>query len=136
MQIHYKYIIATVLIIIAFAAGRKSIKPEIKTVTVTQTIVQKHKNIETVTTKQPDGTVKIIKREVIDSTNSILKSQETVVKNANKTFNISALVSNNIHEPLKPIYGISINKETLGPVTIGAFGLTNGTVGLSLGINF
>ena len=35
-----------------------------------------------------------------------------------------------------PLYGISANKEFIGPITIGAFGLTNGTIGLSIGVNF
>jgi hypothetical protein len=34
------------------------------------------------------------------------------------------------------MYGISVHREFIGPITLGAFGLTNGTVGLSIGVNF
>lgn len=49
---------------------------------------------------------------------------------------VSALIAGDIHEGLKPTYGIAISREILGPFTAGGFILNNGTIGLSLGMNF
>jgi len=35
-----------------------------------------------------------------------------------------------------PVYGVSLTKPIFGPFTIGAFGLNNGSVGLSFGFTF
>ena len=50
--------------------------------------------------------------------------------------NISALVGVDLPNSLKPLYGASFTKQFLGPISIGAWGLTNGTLGVSVGINF
>lgn len=120
----------------AFAAGRYSVPKDVSKSQTEETDSNKHKETEVITVKQPDGSVKIIKRIVEDSSSSTTKSKQSEVKNIKKSLNISALVSNNIREPLNPIYGVSVTKEVLGPLTLGAFGLTNGTIGLSLGVNF
>lgn len=67
---------------------------------------------------------------------SVLKQQEVQSVAAKPTINLSALVANDFTAIPKPLYGLSISKEFLGPITVGAFGLTNGVVGLSLGYNF
>lgn len=136
MQTSYKAIIIAVALGLSFAGGRYSVNKNIDKSQTEETDKNKHKETEIITVKQPDGSVKIIKHIVEDSNSSTTKTKKYEEKVIKKTLNISALVSNNIHEPLNPIYGISVSKEFIGPVTIGAFGLTNGTVGLSIGVNF
>lgn len=135
-------ITGVVLAAVSFAVGRYTAGgPEVKTTVKTAKEVEKDKNVKkTVTTvKLPDGTVKIV--EVTD-TNVSTKTKESSsskveVKKASK-LNISALIALDTSKRLvlQPIYGISVSKEVLGPITAGVFGLTNGTVGLSIGINF
>lgn len=45
------------------------------------------------------------------------------------TVNVSALISNSGK-------GVSVTKELIGPITVGAFALSDGTFGASLGLNF
>ncbi len=99
-----------------------------------------HTVVTTVTSKQPNGDIKVTK--TIDSdTKTNVKENKQVVETkqpAAKTINISALAGLDFSKPLAltPIYGISVSKQVLGPIAIGAFGLTNGVVGLSLGVTF
>ncbi len=51
--------------------------------------------------------------------------------------NVALLVSDQFPlSPLTPLsFGISITKNFIGPFTVGAFGLTNKTVGISIGVD-
>lgn len=96
---------------------------------------------ETITEKKsPDGTdtivttIDTVKNET-DTTKSDTLTKSIVAK-ASK-LNISALAATNIHSPFgPPAYGLSVSKELLGPITVGAFGLTSGTIGISIGLDF
>lgn len=145
-----KYVIAGTLVTISFVVGRFSAqKPEIKTAISAQTTTKqgrvKDTHIKTTVTivKTPDGTVKTIK--IIDQVEDI-KTDTTSSKIINKitdvipskinVLNVSALIANDFSRGIfVPTYGISVNKEILGPITVGAFGLTNGVVGASIGLN-
>lgn len=135
-------IIGTVLIgaAIAFAAGRYT-----ATLSKTDTKVDEIKNTtthqeETTTTvKKPDGTVTTVTK--VDTVTSTKDQKDTevlkeTVPTSKSKLNISALVATSIHEVGVPAYGISVSKEFIGPITVGAFGLTNGTLGVSIGLNF
>lgn len=73
----------------------------------------------------------------IDSkTDVVVKKQENMTTKSSKT-NISALIGNDFSKRLsQPIYGVSVSREYWGAITIGGFGLTNGVVGVSIGLNF
>jgi len=121
----------------AFAFGRYSatMSPQTKKEDIKQnTNIVTHSTI--VTTKQNDGTTKIV--ETIDASTKVeIQEKDSLVIKASPKINVSALVAGDItKDSLKPIYGVSINKEFLGPVTLGMFGLTNGIIGLSVGLNF
>jgi hypothetical protein len=47
---------------------------------------------------------------------------------------LSALKITNLSGGL--IYGVAVTRPILGPLTVGAFGFTNSTVGLSIGLSF
>jgi hypothetical protein len=126
-------ILAILGLVAAFEAGVHSV--DILTSKV-DTTTQDQTKTTIVTTKKPDGsstTTEIIDDKSQTETDAITK---TPVASRQKT-NISAIVSEDIrHLNSTPAYGLSFTREFIGPVTLGAFGLTNGTVGISLGVNF
>lgn len=151
MTLRTQYSLTIVGLIVAFAVGRYSTKiaPNVKTVSQTQVQTEVkadkdvHKETQTVTTKAPDGSEKTVTTVVEDSTTKIDKLKDsqtkvdtTVTQVPRKTLNISALVGTPVHLPGVPIYGVSVSKELLGPVTVGAFGFSSGLVGISLGVSF
>lgn len=122
-----------ILLLGAFEAGVHSV--DISTTRV-DTISQDHTKTTIVETKKPDGsstTTTTIDEKSKTKTDAI---SQVPVATKQKT-NISVLVANDFKQPgIIPLYGISVNRELIGPVTVGAFGLTNGTIGLSIGVNF
>jgi hypothetical protein len=143
--------LATMALVLAFVIGRYSVsqKPDTKTTEIkqTQTQTQEQKDIhivtKTVTRKDPTGAVTTTTVTTADTV--VDKTRDSVVEDkkvdethsqARSKINISALVAEDLHNPGLPAYGVSFQKEFIGPVTIGAFGLTSGVVGVSIGLNF
>lgn len=134
--------VALVLIIGGFAAGWY-MKPENKTTDDTKTEeTDKTKVIEhkkTTTTKDKDGNETTT---IIDDTTTTIdhskdsESHKEIIVSSRSKINVSALAAIDTKSTPIPLYGISVNKEFIGPITIGAFGLTNGIVGVSIGLNF
>ncbi len=109
---------------------------ESKTVEVTKDVV--HTDIQTIirTITKPTGEVDST-TTITDHTQHTETSSKSAVVIASPKINISALVGTDLSQPgIKPIYGVSASKEFLGPITLGAYGLTNGVVGISVGFNF
>lgn len=139
LSLKQKIIVSGVVVLVAFAFGRYT-APKIPNVATT---VDNTKNVNTNThktttiTENKDGT-KVTK--ITEDTNKISESENkgSQVVTAPKTslINISALGSLDTSRGFVPVYGISASKEFIGPITLGAFGLTNGVVGLSVGVNF
>lgn len=128
-----------VVTILAFCFGRYTASfkqvQEVETKKQDQ-VVQVHRTV--IRVKNPGGssttteTTDSITRSHIDESSSHIET--TVPKS--KT-NVSGLVYVNVPKrELVPAYGISVSRELIGPITVGAFGLTNGTIGVSLGVNF
>ena len=152
METKYKVILALILSIASFGFGRYSVNSVNSVKKETQVINENDKKDEnthtvtkTVTIKQPDGATETTVTQdtsTNDDTQDITSTETQVSKTSetnNKTsqLNISALAAvkgNNLIAA--PIYGASLSKQLLGPVTIGVFGLTDSTIGVSLGINF
>lgn len=146
-----------VALLLSFAAGRYTAKTEtvkteeIKDVT-SHVEEQKdtHTETKTVTIKQTDGTVTTT--VIADTTVSDRKNRDTNIKDTVETSHntyvtsakkvtVSLLVSGRLHrsEPYVtdiPSCGISIQKQVLGAISIGVFGLTTGTFGASIGYSF
>jgi uncharacterized membrane protein len=101
-----------------------------------------HVKVVQTTTKKPDGeetTTTVTTRDTethIEDTKKVDEVISKIVENNRPKLNISLLVSAKPELPLIPVYGVSINKEVLGPITVGAFLLTNRTIGASIGLNF
>lgn len=88
-----------------------------------------------VTTHQQSGDTRIV--ETTDSivVDNKLQTKTSLVLQPVKRNNVSALAGIDAHT-LTPIYGISATRQLVGPITAGAFALTNGVLGLSVGISF
>lgn len=96
------------------------------------------KHVETVTTKDREGNVKIVTTvdtvaRSTDNRRSDTVTTVTTVKALPKT-NVSLLGGYDFQQK-ELIYGLSITKEVYGPLTVGVFGLNNKTAGLSVGIS-
>jgi hypothetical protein len=145
-------IIGAVALLTAFAAGRWSAPQKVKIQTVEVEKKTDDKKVDkddhkvTVITEvdQPNGTktktttikddsdTKVVDKKTDDTTT---KTTIDVEKSSSKV-TISALAALNVTKPGLPIYGASITRPLLGPVTMGVFGLQNGTAGVSVGLTF
>lgn len=161
METKTKIIIATISLITAFAFGRYSVpervKIETKIVEVEKKTSDKNseaernkkKTTETKETVKPDGTretttktteeTEVSKKNNEHSTDETSKNSESskeVISGQSKTsLNVLAGVkANDITGGL--IYGVSVTKPILGPISIGIWGLTNSTIGASVGLLF
>lgn len=108
-----------------------------KTVEVTKEVVKT--DIQTVvhTVTLPNGAVDTTTTTIDHTQKTELDKKQEIILAKTSTLNLSALAGNDFSHPqILPIYGLSVSKSLLGPITVGAFGLTNGVVGLSVGINF
>jgi lipopolysaccharide export LptBFGC system permease protein LptF len=144
MTIRLTLLLGLLIAVLFFALGRytitsKTITQDKKTDEIKDTNTQKHEVITQV--KKPDGSMTTI--TVIDTNRSTQdnKQSDTLTKTVEKPrqpiTNISLIAGTTTHSfTSPPSYGISINREIAGPITVGAFGLVNGTIGISIGVNF
>lgn len=145
-----KVIIAIVGLAASFAFGRYSVNdPEVKTSIkgkedVTKSVDKDTKKRSTTTvTESPDGSksTTTVTEEETSERRDTAKSRETSIDQSSvpvvrRTLNVSALVGVRAFDNLQPIYGASITKEVLGPITVGVWGLSSGTGGVSVGLSF
>jgi hypothetical protein len=142
MSVRNIVILAVLLAAVSYSAGRYLGRPaEVKTETkVDQVAVVDTHQQETITeTKRPDGTdIKVTQITTVkDETDKVDTDVKTDTVIAKPKINLSLLATTSTHDPLgAPVYGISMSKEFIGPVTLGLFGLANGTIGVLLGVNF
>jgi hypothetical protein len=151
-----RIIVEIIIMAVAFSTGRwlapEKIKTEIKTVEVEkktddkQEDKQDHKKVTIIETTKPDGT-KTKTTTITDDRDdkSDDKSTDNTTTTTDKTkevtrgsspLTISFMAGMGIPAPATPIYGLSITRPVLGPVTLGLFGMTNRTGGVSVGLTF
>lgn len=125
-----KSLISVVLVVGIFLAGFLTSKYYYKDRNNTET-TDEHTKTKIIRITDPDGT----KKEIITIDEHDKSKTKTVV--TPKT-NVSLLIVKDYskHDNSGPEYGVSMTREVLGPVTIGVFGLTNKTIGISIGYNF
>lgn len=125
---------------ISFASGRYTTSSQ----TVTKQTDTKHEDQEThtithtVVVQQPNGpTTTTTVQETNTSDKQIDKSVSSQTVTPSKKLNVSLLASvSGQHLGDPPAYGVSVSKEIIGPVTAGVWGMSNGTLGVSIGLNF
>lgn len=134
------YLAFVLLVIVAFVSGRftanknteqivqhEAEKEETKSHTVTEVVQAPGGETKTVTTV-----------DTVTRVNKDRKTKETIkeVVARKRQTNISALIGYDSHRPGDAVYGVSITRELVGPITYGVWGLTSGVAGVSAGINF
>lgn len=156
-----KIILVSAALLTSFAAGRwlapEKIRIEIKTVEVekkidqTQVDAERNRRRETTITEEtrPDGTKTktthstdeaethktVDKSTVDDVTKSTTEEKEVTRGTAKVTISaLAGLKPTDLTAP--PVYGLAITKPILGPITVGLWGLTSGTIGFSAGLTF
>jgi hypothetical protein len=155
-----KVIISIVVVVVtSFSVGRYTVSETVRTETKIVEVEKKEKKVDTdvkkntkKTTKKvivvkPDGSSETTivtdentttdKDQKVDETsqkNTDTDKSKEVVKGDSK-LTISALGGIDLSTK-KPVYGASIQKDVLGPINVGLFGLSNGTCGASIGIKF
>lgn len=123
--------------VVCFAFGRYTASFKGKETEVKQQDREVEVRTVYVRVKSPDGTIREEQIKENISKDSVKTVKESLPPEKRSRINISALASVDAKGGnMIPVYGISANKEFIGPITIGAFGLTNGVVGLSIGVNF
>lgn len=154
-----KIIIAASALIGAFATGRwmapEKVKIEKQIVEVEKKSsdkdAEKSTKKTTTTTKvtRPDGSVEET-TTVVEETNRKSSKSETsesgksdtetteITRGSSKVsvlalggVKLSGDVSNQV-----PVYGLSVSKPILGPITVGVWGLSNSIIGASIGLTF
>lgn len=126
MRKRHLVVIALVSLSAAFAFGRYSSPVKIKTITV----VKRVKNQVVHETIKPDGTVE---KTITTQVNTDKNTDSQTTKGGAPQINVYGLVG---VQALKPVAGAHVSAEVLGPISIGVFGLTNGSVGGSVGLRF
>lgn len=137
----WQAVVGLLLLIGAYALGRFMSPEKVVTKTVTVEVEKTKTKQDSVTIKvtKPDGTITettTTKSETETVTNTNNKT-ESIVQNKKSALNISALAGVNVTNVSGGIiFGGHISKEIFGPFSIGLFGLSNGTVGASVGLRF
>lgn len=153
---------AIVLLVTVFAIGRwtapEKIKIETKIVEVVKnkevsedkTIKDKHKHTTIVVVKTPAGeehtTTDITEDQTTNrdkkekSTTDTTKNSDTIKteEKSKSRLNIAVLAGTNItHASTTGIlYGASVSRNIIGPITLGIWGLNDATGGVSIGLSF
>lgn len=142
------YIIIAILMLSAFAVGRY-ITPKNTTDTThaietikEQEDIHKNQDITKTETVTPDGK-KVIVTRIQTITDTITKIKEVEKKDESKSTKqigniliVDLLSSLDTTKPFSLVYGAAVSNNLIGPVRIGAFGFTDGRVGVSLGLQF
>lgn len=153
-----KYGILFPVLIVSFGIGRYSAPEKVRTETKIVEVekkstkkevdTDKHKETKVVEVINPDGT-KTTTTIIVEDTDQKKKETDKSSRKSNydtvsevsrsgSRISLSALAGSdlrNLHA-LVPVYGVAANKELLGPITVGVFGMSNGLAGVSLGLNF
>lgn len=151
MQTKYKIAIATTAVLSSFALGRYTTPVKIK---IQEKIVEvkvkdedkktdqnKHKvtvivekpNGDKTTTISEDSNLKTDDKSKITDSKTDTKTKEVVKQGS--SLNISALAARD-NQSGTIVYGAQVQRDLIGPINLGLYGLTNGLVGVSLGVRF
>lgn len=130
-----------IIIVIAFYSGRYTApsKTETKTVEIEVEKIQEHQDKIVIEKVNKDGSKETITRVITDRNKDTIKgSEETkIVENKKSPLNVYAMGGIDITNPANGfIVGAHVSKQLLGPVSIGVFGFSNKTVGVSVGMSF
>lgn len=147
-----KLAIGLIVVLVSVAVGRftapEKVRIETKIVQVDKKTedkdIDKHEHKVTKTVTNKDGTTETttvsdtdtgIADKKTDNSYSSKDTEKEVTRGSSKV-SISALAGLDIHSPGTPVYGGAVSKSILGPIGVGAWGLTDGVFGASLSLTF
>jgi hypothetical protein len=147
-ELKSKLILATVCLGLGAIAGyelvptRVEYKEKVVEKIVTQTETKKDRDLVRVKETRPDGTT-ITRTEIKDRTETNSSSATTKVAETSKTterrtpVNLSLLAGKPLGNIVNAEYtfGLHASKQLLGPLSLGVWGTTDKTIGLSLGVS-
>lgn len=137
MSLKYKLLILLALLAVAFSFGRYSVQGKQVTQSQETTNTGERTHTVTIVTEEhgkkvtrvtEDAVVNTVSKEIVKSTLQVVPKRSA--------FNVSVLGGALLQTRPELVYGLSVSKEFIGPITGGLFGLSNGILGLSIGINF
>lgn len=139
MSIRLYVLMGSLLLVIGYTIGYLTIPQKIvtKTVIETKTVTVTQHDIQTVVIEKPDGTktTTTIDKSVDTSKSVTDESKTKVVENGRPQWKVAIDLSPN-NSQLEYFYGARIERRILGPIFVGAFGNTDKTFGLSIGVEF
>jgi hypothetical protein len=137
---NWEAVIGILMLVGCFYWGRHTAptKVETKTITVEVEKIKQHQNTVIVEKVNKDGSKETTTRIVTDTNKDTTKtSEQNKLVEKKSPLNIYALAGIDIANPANGFtVGAHISKQLLGPVSLGVFGFTNKTAGMSLGLNF
>lgn len=152
MSTKVKVGIATASLLVSFAFGRfltpAKVVIETKIVEVEKkekkTVSNKKRRVTTVVITKPDGSKEEHKTVDTDAnTNTDEKSQKDRAEQTKKEtvsqggkVSLYVLGGAAISPLLAPTFGLHVSTQTIGPISVGAWGLSNISGGISLGVTF
>jgi len=134
------YAIAALLLLsICLFVGYEGVKKDSsKSTTVESKQIDQKVDSETktVTVKEPNGTIETTTdTKTIEDTKTEDQTKTVVeTKSASSKVNVSLLAGYDFTQD-KKVYGVSVTKDVLGPISVGVFTI-NGVVGISAGLSF
>lgn len=113
-------------------------KIETKTITIEAEKIKQHQNTLIVEKINKDGSKETTTRIITDTNKDTVKtSEQNKLVEKKSALNIYALGGIDITNPASGFtVGVHVSKQLIGPVSIGLFGFTNKTTGVSLGMSF
>lgn len=135
-------IVGLLLLVVGYGTGRylQPAKIQIKKEEVIKEVEVIKKDIRIVEREitRPDGTKekeRITEDKSQESTKKEKDTKEsTLIANKKPDWRVNGLAALNNDRNI--VYGLHVERRILGPISVGAFGLTDTTVGLSVGIEF
>lgn len=131
-------IIACIItLLVGVSVGRYSLPARVETRTVTVERQATSDHSTTTTTKRPDGTTTIVTHNDINTIDQTNSQSSTVTERETQRWalNVTAAIRPAIGQ-YQPVYGLSVQYRLVGPFTVGAFGMLDGTLGASAGVRF
>lgn len=129
-----------IIIVLAFYVGRYTspTKVETKNVTIEIEKIKQHQDTIIVEKVNKDGSKETTTRIITDTDKDASKtSEQTKIVENKPSLNVYALGGLDVTNPANGfIVGAHVSKQLLGPISIGVFGFTNKTVGVSVGMSF
>ena len=137
-QYGYLALAGLVLFAVGYSIGRFATPPKIQEKIVEKTVEQKNDNIHTVTVvvDKPDGTkTTTVTQDDKSTTLDTTKDTNTVSVTNLPDYTVKVGVGYSINAP-GPVYMLSVDRRIIGSITLGAWGVTDGSAGLAVGMSF